>query len=205
MPTVLYIGGIAIVVYLSLELWNTLRPGSVPFLEYKYYSDIVSFTNGQSMACTSIVMTNSGPGFRNEVESSVDCETAPPGRTPAANNRRRLIADKETWTGEKMFTETDAHGRACTIIATSEETSIDCDYLPKGIKHGAAARQQAPDLNPKRLNRIWIATFNDSHGRACTTTIAKREAEGAIVSEIDLTCHYIKPKKPRPTETLMPR
>jgi hypothetical protein len=178
--------------------------------------DIVGFTSAHGEACTSLVVISGTDGEYvregDETESSLDCESPPPDRTPVDRNRRSLVdPDPERdWDQPQLLTATDAHGRACTLVAMVlasgqvDETTIDCDYPPEGRTPGPASRGLPPDPDPESdPDRVSVATFADGHGRACTTSTAT----GGIGVEIALSCEYDDGEAARtePSETVMPR
>ena len=162
--------------------------------------DIVSFTETSGAACTSVVVMS--PGDRSnavdegdETESSTDCETPPSGRDGVQADRQRLDdpGTDEEWAMVEMLTITDAHGRACTLVAIKlangavDETSIDCDYPPEGARPGPDSRQPRIDPDPDSdPDRVEVVTFTDEHDRTCVTTTA----QGGIGIEVDITCEY---------------
>lgn len=179
--------------------------------------DLVSFTNAHGAACTAlVVLASTGSEYvsaDDETESSVDCEFPPEGTVPVREERQSLPDPDpdERWDWTELITLTDAHGRACTLVATTlgtgavDESSIDCDYPPPGREPGPAVRQSPPDPDPDSDDsRIQLVTFIDAHGRACMTATSK----AGPTDEIDLTCEY--PEEPEesedsaPQETAMP-
>ncbi|MFI6576047.1 hypothetical protein ACIBFB_09605 [Nocardiopsis sp. NPDC050513] len=179
-------------------------------------ADIVSFTDVTGFACTSVVVVSPGSDDPNvdegdETESSTDCETPPEGRAPVERDRRALPDPRpdEEWEWVEMLTATDAHGRACTLVAirlgtgSIDETSLDCDYPPEGVEPGADTRRPPPDPDPESdRDRVQVVAFADEHGRACVTTTAR----GGIGTEVAVTCEYTDGEPlPDPVETVMPR
>ncbi|MDA0565710.1 hypothetical protein LG943_15510 [Streptomonospora sp. S1-112] len=174
--------------------------------------DIVSFADPRGAACTALVVSRGGAfGGDDEIEGSADCEVPPADREPVPEDRRVLPIDVPALSvdqrGAELVTTTDAHGRACTLVATVlvggvDETSIDCDYPPEGVQPGSPTQQPPPDPGTRSdWNRVAIATFADTHGRTCTTSTA----DGGASTEIDITCEYTDREPPeRPVETPLP-
>ncbi|HLU95374.1 MAG TPA: hypothetical protein VKZ89_00885 [Thermobifida alba] len=175
----------------------------------------MSFTNEHGAACTAlVVLATEGTEYTSrgdETESSVDCEFLPEGAAPVRADRRVFPdpAPEEEWDWTELVTVVDAHGRACTLVATTlgtgavDESSIDCDYPPPGREPGPAVRQSPPDPDADSDNsRIQLVTFTDTHGRACMTATSK----AGPTEEIDLTCEYPEESESAaPQETAMPR
>ncbi|NYI95147.1 hypothetical protein HNR12_001424 [Streptomonospora nanhaiensis] len=169
--------------------------------------DIVSSANPRGAACTALVVTRAGA----EIEGSADCEVPPADHEPVHEDRRAVpVAVPDLSTDQRraeLVTTTDAHGRACTLVATVlvggvDETSIDCDYPPPGVRPGSPTQQQPPDPDTRSdWERVAVATFADTHGRTCVTSTAA----GGASTEIDITCEYTEREPPeRPTEAPLP-
>lgn len=176
--------------------------------------DLFSFTNGAGSACTALVVVAAwstddvDPG--DEVESSIDCELPPAGRQPVVEERLSFPdpEPEREWGLREVITMTDAHGRACTAVATVlesgevEETGLDCDYPPEGRSPGAVSRRAHPDPPDEGFDRgsVQFASFDDAHGRVCTTSASYADAEEPLFGdgpfgegvEIDLTCEYVQ-------------
>lgn len=180
--------------------------------------DLVSFTNAHGAACTALVVIAAyGSEYiasGDETESSIDCEFPPEGKTPV-REERQAFPDPEPdrrWGWTELITLTDAHGRACTLVATTvgsgavDESSIDCDYPPPERRPGPSVRESPPDPDPDSDDdRIQLVVFTDAHGRSCTTATSKV----GPTEEIDLTCAYPEraeePADTTPQETPAPR
>ncbi|WP_150248952.1 hypothetical protein [Nocardiopsis deserti] len=175
----------------------------------------MSFTETTGAACTSVVVMSRGNhsgsvDAGDETESSTDCETPPSEHDRVEENRRPLNdpSPDEAWEWVEMLTITDAHGRACTLVAIKlgtgavDETSIDCDYPPEGVEPGPDSRQPRIDPDPESTgDRVEIVTFTDEHGRTCVTTTA----QGGVGIEVDITCEYTDGAPLlAPVETAMP-
>ncbi|MBX9386686.1 hypothetical protein ACFPZ0_00310 [Streptomonospora nanhaiensis] len=170
--------------------------------------DIVSFTGAGGTACTVLVAvspaspdtyTNAG----DETDASIDCEAPPRGREPVRQDRRPLPEPERDWEWEELITTTDAHGRACTLVASTlgsgvvDETRIDCDYPPEGVEPGEQTRRQPPDPDPESDDdRASVVAFTDAHGRACTTMTSR----GAARAEVDIDCAYTAGEPPGDAE-----
>ncbi|MDA2812763.1 hypothetical protein O4J56_19110 [Nocardiopsis sp. RSe5-2] len=165
---------------------------------------IVSFTEPAGAVCTSVVVVSPGDenaGQGDETESSTDCETAPPERSRVEEDRRPLPDPRpdEEWAWVEMVTATDAHGRACTVVAVRlgtgviDETSLDCDYPPVDVRPGPVVRTPPPDPDPESDDdRVQVVSFADEHGRSCVTTTAR----GGLGVEVDITCEYTDKEPP---------
>ncbi|MDA0565709.1 hypothetical protein LG943_15505 [Streptomonospora sp. S1-112] len=163
-------------------------------------ADIVSFTGAGGTACTVLVVVSPDSPDEytdrgDETDAGIDCEAPPRGREPVRQDRRPLPEPDpgRDWGWEELLTTTDAHGRACTIVASTlgsgevDETRIDCDYPPEGVEPGERTRRPPPDPDPESdADRASVVAFTDAHGRACTTITTR----GAARAEIDIDCAY---------------